>query len=241
MTLRERMQWMFRMALMLFILASAAFLSALTAMRFAIQGREVAMPDVVGLESTEAQRVLQGRGVGMRVEDRIYATLPRDIVVRQSPPPKTRVKIGLYAHVVVSLGPQKTTIPQLGSKTLRTARIELLHSGMQVGEVSSTYLPGWPEDAVIEQDPAAGTADVTSPHVDLLVSLGRRPAAYVMPDLTGAPLGEAESRLATAGLKISKLTFSPITGLPHGTIVRQTPPRGQRVDTTTTIELQVAQ
>ena len=33
---------------MLFILASVAFLSALTAMRYAVQGREVVLPDVVG-------------------------------------------------------------------------------------------------------------------------------------------------------------------------------------------------
>jgi hypothetical protein len=39
MTLRDRLQWIFRMALLAFILTSVAFLSALTAMRFAIQGR----------------------------------------------------------------------------------------------------------------------------------------------------------------------------------------------------------
>jgi hypothetical protein len=48
MTFRERLEWIFRMALMLFILASVAFLSALLAVRFTIQGREVAVPDVVG-------------------------------------------------------------------------------------------------------------------------------------------------------------------------------------------------
>ena len=42
MTLRDRLQWVFRMSLLAFILASVAFLSAITAVRFAIQGREVA-------------------------------------------------------------------------------------------------------------------------------------------------------------------------------------------------------
>ena len=74
------------MALMLFILASAAFLSALLAMRFAIQGREVAMPNVVGKKAVEAQEMLQGRGVEFRVEDHIYSPLPVDEVVRQSHP-----------------------------------------------------------------------------------------------------------------------------------------------------------
>src|SRR5271170_1227748 len=110
---RERLEWIFRMALLAFILASVAFLSALTAMRFAIQGREVAVPDVVGKPAVEAQQILQARGVGIKVEDRIYNPLPVDAVVRQSPPPGTRVKTGQYAHVMLSLGTQKATIPPL--------------------------------------------------------------------------------------------------------------------------------
>jgi serine/threonine-protein kinase len=241
MTLRERLQWMSRMALMIFILASVAFLSALTAMRFAIQGREVTMPDVVGMKPAEAQQTLQGRGIGMKIEDRIYSSLPADAVVRQIPPPHMRVKIGQYAHVVLSLGPQKATIPQLTEMSLRVARIELMRGGMQAGEIASAYLPGWPEDTVIQQDPVAGTSDVSSPHVDLLVSIGAKPAAFVMPDLSGLPLGEGESKLTGAGLKVAKLTISPIPDLPHGTIAQQVPARGARVDASTSIELQVAQ
>lgn len=83
MTLRDRLHWFFRMSMIAFILASVAFLSALTAVRFAIQGREVAIPDVVGMKAAEAQQTLRGRGVGIKVEDRIYSALPVDEVVRQ--------------------------------------------------------------------------------------------------------------------------------------------------------------
>lgn len=241
MTLRQRVEWVFRMGLMIFVLASIAFLSALTAMRFAIQGREVAMPDVAGKKTIEAQMLLQGRGVGMRVEDRIYNALPADTIVRQSPPPGMRVKIGQFAHVVVSLGPQHATIPQLQERSLRAARIELLRGGLQVGEVSSLYLPGWSEATVIEQIPKPGTTDATSPHVDLLVALGSRPAAYVMPDLTGIPLNEAFTRLHGTGLRVTRFTQVPTTGATHGTVVGQTPMRGARVDPNSPIELQVAE
>ncbi len=84
-----------------------------------------------------------------------------------------KVKIGQYAHVVISLGPKQATIPILTDHSIRAARIELLRSGMQVGEISQVYVPGSETDAVLQQDPAPGTSDVTSPHVDLLVSLGR--------------------------------------------------------------------
>jgi eukaryotic-like serine/threonine-protein kinase len=241
MTFRERLEWIFRMALLAFILMSVAFLSALTAMRFAIQGREVAMPDVVGKKAVEAQQLLQGRGVLFRVEDRMFNPLPADTVVRQTPPSGMKVKIGQYAHVVISLGPKQATIPILTDHSIRAARIELLRSGMQVGEISQLYVPGAETDEVLQQDPSPGTSDVTSPHVDLLVSLGAHPPAYVMPELVGFSLAEAESKFAGSGLKVTKLTFAPVPGGLHGTVIGQTPSRGARLDANTTIELQLAE
>ncbi len=241
MTLRDRLEWLFRMALMLFILTSVAFLSALTAIRFSIQGREVMMPDVVGKKANDAQLILRGRGVGMKVEDRIYNPLPVDEVVRQSPPPNIRVKLGQYAHVVLSLGPQKVIIPPVEAQSVRMARIELLRGGMQVGEISSAYLPSWAADSVIEQDPPAGTTDVTSPHENLLVSLGPRPPAYAMPDVVGLALGDAEAKLGAIGLKVSKLTLEPSASALHGTVVRQTPSRGARVDSGSSVDFDVAE
>ena len=86
MSFRERMEWVFRMGLLVFILAAAAFLSAITAMRFAVQGREVSMPNLVGKSSAEAQAILQGRGLQLKVVDRVYSDLPVNAVARQSPP-----------------------------------------------------------------------------------------------------------------------------------------------------------
>jgi eukaryotic-like serine/threonine-protein kinase len=232
---------MFRMAGMLFVLASVAFLSAIMAMRLAIQGREVVMPDVVGMKALTARQVLQGRGLSLRVEDRTYSALPVDSVVRQSPPGNMRVKVGQYAHVVLSLGPQHAEIPRLEDASLRAARIVLLRSGLQAGEISSAYLPGWGTDQVVQQDPLPGAIDNVSPHVDLLVSLGPRPPAYVMPNLVGLPLGEAEAKLKPAGLKVAKLSLTPFPAVTHGDVVGQIPRSGQRVDATTAIELQVAE
>ncbi|HZS72848.1 MAG TPA: hypothetical protein VFA13_13510, partial [Candidatus Acidoferrum sp.] len=68
-TLRERMEWLSRMVLLIFILASAAFLSAITAMRIAIHGREVTMPNLVGKNVSEANRIVTSRGLVLRVAD----------------------------------------------------------------------------------------------------------------------------------------------------------------------------
>ena len=240
MKFRDRMEWIFRLALLAFILLSVAFLSALTAMRFAIQGREVMMPNVVGQKVTGAQQMLRGRGVGMQVEDRTYSPTPVDVVLRQTPPPGMKVKVGQSAHVIVSLGPQQATIPPLADLSLRTARIELLRSGLQAGEISSAYLSG-ENNVVLQQDPAPGTSNVTSPHVDMLVSLGSRPVAYVMPEVIGQSLSEAESKLAGIGMKSPKLSLTPLPGGLHGTVLGQTPSRGTRIDASTIVELQIAE
>lgn len=227
--------------MLIFVLASVAFLSAITAMRFAIQGREVMMPNLAGKKSAEAEVALQGLGLGMRIEDRVYSIQPVDAVVRQSPPAGIRVKVGQRVHVVLSLGAQKVTVPDLDDKSMRAARIELLRGGMQVGELTSVYLPSYSSDTVIQQDPAPGTSDATSPHVDLLVSLGPRPQAYVMPDLMGLSLAEADARLGAVSLKVGKMTIKTVENAPHGTVTTQSPSRGARVDANTPVELEVAE
>jgi serine/threonine-protein kinase len=240
MTFRERLQWLFRLALMLFILASVAFLSALTAMRFAVQGREVSVPDVTSKNVNDARSILQGRRLGMEVEDRVYNTLPQDSVVRQSPPANMRVKVGQVAHVVLSLGPQKATVPQLVGTSLRAAQIELLRGQIQGGEISSVYLPDGPAETVVQQDPAAGQTDVTSSHLNMLVSLGARPPVYLMPEVTGLPIGEAQARLSSAGLKVTvAYTPAPLGELP-GAVTGQTPSRGQPLDANAPVRLQVS-
>ena len=239
--LRQKMEWFGRLALLIFVLASVAFLSAITAMRFAIQGREVQMPKLAGKSAKDALAALQSAGLSMKIDDRVYSDGAVDTVVRQSPPPDIKVKRGQRAHVVLSLGPQRVTIPPLTDKSLRAARIELLRGGMQVGELSSVYLPEYETDYVVRQEPVPGTSDAISPHVDLLVSLGQRPAAFVTPNFTGMTLQQAQQKLASAGLKVSKVTPISVPGLVAGIVAAQSPAPGSRLDANSSIELQVAE
>jgi hypothetical protein len=156
MSLRERIEWVFRMGLLVFILASAAFLSAVTAMRFAIQGREVTMPNLVGKSSADALAILQGRGLQLKVVDRVYSDLPANAVARQSPPEGERMKVAQNAHVVLSLGPQNVTTPSLVGESLRVARIQLLQIGLQLGEVTTFAAPAVQTDTILQQTPLPG-------------------------------------------------------------------------------------
>src|SRR5260370_8409173 len=74
--LRKRLEELGQMALLVFILASAAFLSAITAMRIAIHGREVTMPNLTGKSVTEPNSMLHPRGLVLKVPDRAHTNLP---------------------------------------------------------------------------------------------------------------------------------------------------------------------
>jgi eukaryotic-like serine/threonine-protein kinase len=238
MTLRERLEWLSRMTLLVFILASAAFLSAITAMRIAIHGREVTMPNLVGKNVSEASKMLQSRGLVLRVADRIYSDQPINVVVRQTPPAGLLMKVSQQAHVVLSLGQRQLQIPLLEGNSLRASRIELLRQNLQVGEVSAVTMADKPADTIVLQNPKPG-AGAATPRVDVLISQGPRETAYVMPHLVGMNEAEAQRRLDVAQMR-HKTNYVSAPQWPHGTVIDQSPMAGARLPTSATIELTVA-
>jgi len=238
MSLRERLQWATRMAFLIFILASAAFLSAITAMRFAIHGREVTMPNLVGKDVAEASRILRSKGLILRVADRVYSDVPINQVVRQTPTPGMLMKVSQQAHVVLSLGQRQLEIPPLEGNTLRVSRIELLRAGLQVGEVSAITLPDKPTDTVLLQNPKPGHGAAT-PKVDVLVSAAAREPSYVMPFLIGLSEIEAQHRLDQANLH-RKINYVTAPQWPHATVIDQSPLAGTRIAGSAEVQLTIA-
>jgi eukaryotic-like serine/threonine-protein kinase len=238
MTLRERIEWLARIAFLVFILASAAFLSAITAMRIAIHGRETTMPNLVGKNVGEAAQQLRSKGLLLSVADRVYSDLPINQVVRQTPTPGMLMKVSQQAHVVLSLGQKQLEIPPLEGNTLRASRIELLRGGLQVGEVSMVSLPAEPVDTVVLQNPKPGKTAAT-PRVDVLVVSQPREASYVMPYLIGLNEVDAQHRLDLANLH-RKVNYVSAAQWPHGSVIDQAPLAGTRLPASTEIELTVA-
>lgn len=238
MTLRERLEALGQTALLIFILTSAAFLSAITAMRIAIHGRETTMPNLVGKNVGEASGMLRSRGLVLRVADRVYSDVPINVVVRQTPSAGLLMKVSQQAHVVLSLGQRQLEIPLLEGNSLRVSRIELLRAGLQVGEVSTVTMPDEPVDTVVLQTPRPG-AGAATPRVDVLVSEGPRDIAYVMPHLVGLNEIDAQHRLDVAGLH-RRANYVTAPQWPHASVIDQSPLAGTRVSASATVELTIA-
>src|SRR6185312_12018739 len=116
------MKTFLRFVLLALILVSVAMVSALTAMRFAIHGREVAVPKLVGLTQAAAEQQANSNGLILEVENRFYsADVPSGRLLSQSPSAGSLVRRGWKVRVAESLGPQKAEVPDLVGQSARAA------------------------------------------------------------------------------------------------------------------------
>ncbi|MGH7967544.1 MAG: PASTA domain-containing protein [Limisphaerales bacterium] len=224
------------------VLMTVAVVSAITTIRLTIHGRQETLPSLVGMPLEQARNTVRTLGLGLEVEDRLYNDkIAADAVVSQMPGPGTSIKPRQDVHVLLSLGPQKVSVPDLIGRSLRAARITAVERGLTIGDVAALY---WPQDQpyhVVAQDPPPATTDLQSPAVNFLVSLGPIPIAYLCPNFQNKPVGMVRSELQQAGFQNIKVTQAQVQGALQGNIIQQLPLPGSKVTPETVFEFQVAQ
>jgi beta-lactam-binding protein with PASTA domain len=238
------MRRFFRMVLLALVLLTVALISALTAMQFAIHGREVTIPKLVGMTPFEAERAVSNSGLQVAIERQFYSPdIPEGRITTQMPAPGTKVRRGWMIRVAQSLGPQRVAIPDVTGQSERVAELNIRRRSLNLASIAQINLPDAPADQVVSQSPPANASGVAAPKISLLVSAGSEPASYVMPDLTGQPLGSATLALQDAGLRVGRVSLfsaSPSNGAPivptpvsepsaASMIVTQSPAAGQKV------------
>jgi len=215
------MRQFFRMLLLALVLLTVALISALTAMQFAIHGREVAVPKLVGMTPSEAERALVNSGLQVAVERQFYSPdIPEGRIMTQVPAPGVKVRRGWAIRVAESLGPQRVAIPDVTNQSERVADLTVRRRGLDIGSVAQVNLPDAPAGQVLSQSPPAKASRVSVPKISLLVNGPPEPPAYVMPSFVGQPLGSVTVTLQDAGLKVGKVTVAaaaPVEGQPSPT------------------------
>jgi beta-lactam-binding protein with PASTA domain len=238
------MRQFFRLLLLALVLMAVALISALTAMQLAIHGREVTIPRLVGMTPFEAERAVSNSGLQVAIERQFYSPdIPEGRIMTQMPAPAAKVRRGWMIRVAQSLGPQRVAIPDVTGQSERVAELNIRRRSLNLASIALISLPDRPADQVVSQSPPANASGVAAPKISLLVSAGSEPASYVMPDLTGQPLGSATLALQDAGLRVGRVSLfsaSPANGaavVPTPTsepsaasmIVTQSPASGQKV------------
>jgi beta-lactam-binding protein with PASTA domain len=233
------MKSFFRILLLSLVLVIVALISALTSMRFAIHGRQVAVPKLVGVTPEEAGRTAEELGLSLKVDRQFYSpTIPAGKIVSQTPDAGAQVRRGWRVLVAESLGPVRVSPPDVVGQSERAAAINIRRRGLQVGDEATVFAQGKDAGSVISQSPPANSTSVTSPNVSLLTAGAAQQQAYVMPSFIGSPLASATKALDNARIHISSVTgtsdmpgdAAPLAPIgPASIILSQTPAPGQRV------------
>jgi beta-lactam-binding protein with PASTA domain len=240
----------FRLLAQVLVLIIVALSAALISMRFAIHGREVAVPELRGMLPAEAERAAAENGLELARSDHFYSpTIPAGRIVSQQPEPGTRVRRGWRVQAAESLGAQRIEIPAVLGMSPRAAEINIRRRGLEVGASAELPIANSAPDAIIAQTPAPGAEGIASPRISLLYAVPPPEPAYAMPDLTGMTLTEATGLVTGAGLKTVAVTTAPPSPAnsfanpgarpPTPIVVGQTPAPGTRVTAGASVSLEV--
>jgi serine/threonine-protein kinase len=227
---------------MIAILIVAAGVSAITAMRWAIQGKEVSVPALNGMSEAEAEALLQENKLSLRVLGKRFSQdVPAGNVVEQFPPAGTRLKSSRSVRVLVSAGSRSYAVPNLVGSSLRAAKLTLEQRNFTLGNTTMTRTATGDPLTIQQQDPQPGSQEGADPIVNVLVSSGRVEESFVMPDVVGKRLDQVAARIRTEGFQLGKLTYRKSSGVDVGLIVQQQPQAGHRVLKSDPIDLEVSQ
>jgi beta-lactam-binding protein with PASTA domain len=218
--------------------------SALLAMRFAIHGQEVRVPNLAGQTTTDAERMANAQGLVFFVETRYYSqTVPKGRIAAQAPAADTRVRRGWKVLVAESLGPQRSAVPSLLGQSREAANINISRHGLELESLATMHLPGAPPATVVAQSPAPGSLDPASSRISLVFSATDNSPRYVMPNFAGKTLAEAEDALEKAGLVLGRVPGSDAEDeratSATRVIVGQRPKAGHTVAAGTAIDFEV--
>ncbi|MCL5005292.1 MAG: PASTA domain-containing protein [Acidobacteria bacterium] len=242
MKLESEIRTLFRLFFLFAILVTVAVVSAITTIRLTVHGRQEILPNLVGLPVAQAQKAVDGLGLNLKVEDKLFSTkVPAGSIVSQMPTGGTHMKPLQDVHVLVSLGAPQVTVPDVIGRSLRVAQITAIQRGLNIGDVAALYWPQTQPNDIVAQNPPPSATDLQSPAVNFLVSLGERPPAYLCPSFQGKPLAIVEAELQQAGFQNPKATRVPSSGAARGVILSQQPPAGSRVTPDTVFTFEVAQ
>jgi beta-lactam-binding protein with PASTA domain/predicted Ser/Thr protein kinase len=209
---------------------------AIAAVLFALlRGPEQrAVPSVIGKPLAVAQQQLEQAGFKVDIHSRPDKA-PKDNVIEQIPAAGKKVDKGSVVTVTVSSGPSTVKVPDVVGVTQATARGRIKRVGLKPAfrKESSTKIEA---GLVVRTDPGAGIAIDRGSEVIVYVSSGAKQVA--VPDVIGLEQTEARQQLSDTGFNV--IVEERSSDEPDGTVVRQSPAAGQRVDEGSTVTIIVS-
>jgi serine/threonine-protein kinase len=126
----------------------------------------VTVPDVVGKKRADAEKALRDAKFKVSVSQQFSESIASGVVISQNPNKGFEGTEGSTVSIVVSKGPERSTVPDLVGKTEAQAR-DLIKKAKLEAQV--TYFLTENSGKVVEQLPASGTKVPPGSVVEILI------------------------------------------------------------------------
>ncbi len=201
---------------------------------YLVSGEEIEVPNLYLKTKEEAIVSLAENGLMLKtpIEEFPSKEIASSLVIEQRPSPHTRVKKGRRISITISTGAEQVNVPELIGRQEQEIHAELRTSGLELGAKSTVFNKVFPENTVIAQDPMPGLRLVQGNKVNILVSLGPRLSAYVMPDFTGESLSNVLQIIDQYPFEISEndITYQKMADVSKwNRVLEQKPASGEKI------------
>ncbi len=223
---------------MLAVLATAVgyYLFGRNAMSLPVAGVTIKVGDYTNMTDSQAQAAVVNAGLVARFIKTSSDTVAANHIIRQNPPAGSSVQKNATIELVVSNG-----LPTVGLRDVRDFNAQdaqriLQDDGFNV-KVAKKY-DNAPIDAVVDQDPKAGTRLRKASIVTLIVSQG--PESVKVPSFIGLTVDEATSLAKKNGIALDTSQRAAYPNAPSGQVAAQDLAPGTSVDRGATVHATVS-
>jgi serine/threonine-protein kinase len=203
---------------------------------FLAKPQAIAVDNLVGKPVDEAETKLTAAGLAFAVVSVASDVVPADRVVRQDPPPASKLAPHGVVQLFVSTGLPMVELIDLRQYSRADAE-RYLRNARLVPKVSERFDKA-PKDTVLSQLPLPNSKLPIRSAVALVVSKGERPVA--LPDVVTLLVGDATTELTKLGLKLEVNERTPNDNIPADVIASQNPPAGTHVQPGSTVAVVVS-
>ncbi|MFM9591387.1 Stk1 family PASTA domain-containing Ser/Thr kinase [Streptomyces scabiei] len=197
-------------------------------------GQFTQVPAVLRQSQAAATERLRSAGLDVDVKKEYSDTVERGRVISTDPSPGERIRDNDSVTVTVSKGPETVKVPDLKGLRLDLAKDRLSGDGLEPGLVTREFSDEVVRGQVISTRPGAGTEVASGTVVRIVVSRG---APVDVPNLSGASVEDATSRLEAEGLKVKIAPGRVNSEFDKGLVAEQSPGVGKQIGTGDTVTL----
>ncbi len=202
----------------------------------------LSVPTFIGQTLTDAMSEAYHSGLRTQVVARQMSDrYPRDVVIDQQPQPGARVREGRQISFIVSTGVQISSMPDLRYQSMREAGLDLSRLHLQLTATKYVQSDEVPPNHIVDQDPAPLSNVREGTQVTLTVSKGGS-SQIIVPNFVGQTIDTARDDADRNKIHLGQLVWMPLgtSAPPHGTVVRQIPSAGSKIDTFTPVSLEIS-